>query len=249
VSEPITIVVSKSEPADACERLNSFAGINAVSGEVGTDYVWFPQKMKVGVERKTVSNLLGSLKDRQLSEQVGRGLASFDYYIILIEGEYREATDGFFEYHNPREPRADASGWAKTKWRYDAVTGMLFDFQLLGTRIVQCKMFDYARKIAMLASVTSAENHAFMRERQRPDLPPQVALGGKRYEDAIWALCALDACGPEIAQALLAHFGTLHAVVVAIASKSGVGNVLVKGKKIGTKRGDRMREAVLERFG
>lgn len=242
--EPITVIVSKSEPSDACDRLAAF-GINAVPGEAGSDYVWFPHRMKCAVERKTISNLLQSLSDRQLVEQTHRGVAQFDFYIILIEGEMHESPDGFFSYYSPRDPRADSMGVVKTKWRWEAVQGMLLDLQLLGAMVVQCKSFDYARKIAMLAATTTSEHHAFMSERQRPDLPAATALGGKLYSNAIWALCALDGCGPEIAMALLAHCGSLHAAVELIATDCST--VKVKGKSIGPKRAARLREAVLEK--
>lgn len=242
----ITVIVSKSEPADACDRLASF-GINAVPGEIGSDYVWFPQRMKCAVERKTVSNLLQSLADRQLVEQTHRGVKVFDFYIILIEGEMSETPDGFLGYYAPRDPRAEPNGMVKSKWRWEAVQGMILDLQLLGAMVVQCKSFEYARKVAMLAATTSASHHSFMSERQRPDLPASAALGGQLYSDVVWALCALPGCGPEIAMALLAHYGKLSDAIAGIASATGCSTVKVKGKSIGTKRADKLREAVNEK--
>lgn len=249
-----TIIVSRSEPDDICARL-TVLGLNAVRGEPGTDYVWFPHGLKFGIERKTVTNLLGSLKDRQLVEQAHRGVKDFDRYFILIEGEYRQNATGGFEFYSPRHPEAK-NGWVTSGWRYDAIDGMLLDLSLLGCIVVHCASFQHDRKIAAIVSNTSADNHKFIRERQRPDLPPSALLGGELYSDALWALMALPGCGPEVAQALIGQYGSLASVVdnltfVGEHAAPGVIRpefVAVNGKKLGKKRADRLREAVTQTF-
>lgn len=251
-----TVIVSRSEPEDACARLQTL-GLNAVPGEAGTDYVWFPHSLKFGIERKTVSNLLGSLKDRQLAEQAQRGIRAFDRYFLLIEGEMRSDPRGQLQWHSPRHPEADAGGWVTSGWRFDAVDGMLLDLALLGCIIVRAPMFGYDRKVAAIVANTCAPSHKFIRERQRPELPADAILYGDSYGDAVWALCALPGCGPEMAAALLGFYGSLGGVIQALSdwtnSPVPLGvvppeSVQVNGKKIGAKRAARLHDAVVAAF-
>ena len=239
------IIVSKSEPDEACPRLSSF-GLNAISGEAGTDYVWYPHGKQFGIERKTVSNLLGSLKDRQLVQQAHRGVKQFDRYFLLIEGDYRQGRTNKFEFHSPRHPEADRDGWVESGWLYEAIDGMLLELNLLSVFILNCQMFEYSRKISQVVNSTMAENKKFIREQMRPELPATAALGGEMYKNAVWALCALDGCGPKVAEALLQHYGSL-AKTVSLMAQGKVANVkLGSGRKIGKPLAKRLQAAVTE---
>lgn len=237
-----TVIVSKSEPDEACPKLSSF-GLNAFPGEAGTDYVWYPHGKVFGIERKTVTNLLGSLKDRQLVSQAHRGVTDFDRYFVLIEGETRQGRSGKFEFHSPRHPEADRDGWVESGWLYEAIDGMLLDLNLLGVFIIHCPMFEYARKISQVVNSTCAETKKFIREQMRPALPATAALGGEQYTDALWALCALDGCGPKVAEALLKKYGTLAKAIQAI-SKGQVASVMMEKRKIGRPLASRLQAAV-----
>lgn len=250
-----TVIVSKSEPQDHVQRLCAY-GLNAVAGEGGTDYVWWPQAQHWGIERKTVSNLLSSLKDRQLVEQTHRGAAQFDRYIILIEGEYRRSASGMVQYYSPRDPRADRVGWVESGLQYAALNGMLFDLQLIGNNVTVHHwpvLFDSPNAIAQIVRQTCSKTHKFIRERQRPDLPALAVLGGKLYADALWALMALPGCGAEVATALLNQYSTLDKTIFALALDGKyagiyVADVRVNGKRIGEKRATILREAVTMRL-
>lgn len=242
MTEQPLVIVSKSEPEDADARLGSY-GLNAVRGEAGTDYVWYPHTKTFGIERKTVTNLLQSLKDRQLVEQAHRGVKAFDRYFLLIEGQYREGKTGQFEFYTPRHPEAGTDGWVTSGWRYDAIEGMLLELNLLGVFILTCPLYEYPRKIAGVVNNTSAPEKQFIREQMRPILPPEAAMGGELYTDALWALCALDGCGPKIAEALLHEYGTLAEVVLMLSVGNGT-TVKVGNKRVGKKTIQRLQDAV-----
>ena len=244
--EPPMVIVSKSEPDEACPRLSSY-GLNAIPGEAGTDYVWYPHGKVFGIERKTVSNLLGSLKDRQLVQQAHRGVAEFDRYFVLIEGDTRQGRGGKYEFHSPRHPEADRDGWVESGWVYDAIDGMLLDLNLLGVFILHCPMFEYARKIAQVVNSTHAETKKFIREQQRPDLPATAALGGEMYKNSLWALCALDGCGPKVAEALLSEYKSLAVVIESLDHYSkSVAKVKLGKRTIGKALAERLHAAVTE---
>ena len=243
-TNPPIVIVSKSEPDEACPRLSAF-GLNAIPGEAGTDYVWYPHGKVFGIERKTVSNLLGSLKDRQLVQQAHRGVKDYDRYFVLIEGETRQGRTGRFEFHSPRHPEAGRDGWVESGWLYDAIDGMLLELNLLGVFILHCSMFEYARKIAQVVNSTTAENKSFIREQQRPLLPPTAALGGEMYKNAVWALCALDGCGPKVAEALIVNYKTLMKAVTAMGHGS-TAHVKLGKRTIGKALAKRLQTAVTE---
>ncbi len=235
------VIASQSEPKEAVPKLIAL-GLNALSGEAGSDYVWYPRGQQWAIERKTVNNLLGSLSDRQLVEQTHRGSEQFDRYIILIEGEFHRNARGLLEY-----------GDFESKWQYSSVFGMIFALTMVGTNVSVINwpvMYDSPYAIANIVAASSNARTGFTSERQRPDLPPTAALGGKLYGDALWSLCALPGCGPEVATALLQEFGTLGKVVWALASSNGgiVADVKVNGKRIGEKRAARLRDAVNTKF-
>lgn len=247
------VIVSKSEPEDACARLQSY-GLNAIPGEAGTDYVWFPHTLRFGIERKTVTNLLGSLKDRQLVEQAQRGIREFDRYFLLIEGEMRRDARGQLQFYAPRHPEADGMGWVTSGWRWDSVDGMLLDFSMLGVIVTHAPSFGYDRKIAAIVGNTCAESHKFIRERQRPTLPAENILRGDLYNDAVWALCALPGIGPEVAEAIIAEYGTLANAIDQMAGGecAGLGcefeDLKVNGKTLGKKRAKKIRDVLWHDF-
>lgn len=201
----------------------------------------------------TVSNLLGSLADRQLVEQTHRGAKQFDRYIILIEGAYTRKANGKLAYQSPGDPRSTADGWVESKWDYASVAGILFALQLVGDKrniLVHHwpVMYDAPTAIASIVQQTSSDDGArFTRERQRPDLPAIAVLGGELYSDALWALMALPGVGAEVAEALLKQHGSLYNVVLNAVSND-FANVKVNGKRLGDKRAEKITTAITTSF-
>jgi hypothetical protein len=244
------VIVSKSEPEDAPPRLTTL-GLNAVSGEGGSDYVWYPHTKTFAIERKTITNFLQSLKDRQLVEQAQKGTRLFDRYFLLIEGDFREEADGHLAFHAPKHPEAGVDGWVYSGWLYASVEGMLVELALLGVTTLRCRMFQYDRRVAGVVLNTSRIDHqGFIRERMRPMLPPDMAFASKLYTDAVWALCALDGCGPKVATALLNEYKSLDEVIMHLSGRVKVKGIrpasvrLSTGKRIGKALEERLRRAV-----
>lgn len=244
MSDLILVSPSEQRHQDQAAKLQAY-GLNAVVAEGGTDYVWFPHGMKFGIERKTISNLLSSLKDRQLVEQAQKGSTSFDRYMLLLEGEYGRVPNGKLKYFNPGQPGAQ-NGWVESGWLYDAVDSMLTEMQIgLGVVLLhEPVMFESARKIASVVQTTSNGDHKFLKERQRPDLGVRALLGGKLYTDAVWALSALPGVGSEVAEAMLAQYGSLAKAIEQAADPVALSEVKINGKRLGVKRAERIAEAV-----
>ena len=97
---------------------------------VATDFQWDgwgpSGRVLVGVERKTISDLLDSVRSHRLAGgQVGRALDCYDYYYLIVEGPWRRAEGGMLEigfpWHQP-----------KGQFRYAEVSHFLNRLRFLG---------------------------------------------------------------------------------------------------------------------
>src|SRR3990167_5083528 len=93
-SPSLIIVVDEREPKEAVGRLREF-GLDAHSAllEAG-DYAFYPHGLVVLIERKTISDLLGSLSSKRMVEQARRMVSQADRSFILREGEFRRLPSG-----------------------------------------------------------------------------------------------------------------------------------------------------------
>jgi len=206
-NKPVCLVDDR-EPPWAIERLSRY-GLLAVSSHLQAgDYMFFPHGMAAVIERKTVSNLLGSMSTRQIVTQAHRMLEiNKSLPILLVEGQYSYHPGGNLQYLNPKDPRSNKEGWVISEWSWDSFTGMMLDLQAMGLILHHCPIYgEFPKEIARLVVNLSKENHVWIRERERPT----VMAASKQYRNAIWALSAFDGIGPETAEALLAEFGTVY---------------------------------------
>lgn len=220
-----TIWVDEREPAGTVQALRNL-GLDASMTRLDSgDYLFYSRGRRVLVERKTVSNLLGSLKG-QLSEQAQRMLKDADVSVLLVVGEFRRDPDGYLSFRTN-------GMWMKSGWLYASVMSILIELQLAGLIVVYwAPVSDYAKALLQLMSAFDREEFAFLRMRQRPE---------PTYSDAVWALCALPGLGPRSAAALLEEFGSLYAV--ACASVEDLASVKINGRRLGTARARRLWEA------
>ena len=119
-----------------------------VSG-VATDFQFtgYGEKSEVlvGIERKTISDLLDSIRTHRLGGgQVGRALDCYDYYYLIVEGPWRRAEGGMLEigwpWHQP-----------KGQFRYAEVSHFLNRLSFLGGVHVW-RTFDCDETVATLVN-------------------------------------------------------------------------------------------------
>lgn len=217
--------VDEREPDGTVEALRDLGLDASVTRLDCGDYLFYSRGRRVLVERKTVSNLLGSLKG-QLSEQAQRMLNSADISVLLVTGEFRRDPDGYLSFRTN-------GMWMKSGWPYASVMSILIELQLAGLIVVYwAPMSDHAKALSQLVPAFDREDFSFLRTRQRPE---------PTYSDAVWALCALPGLGPKSAAALLETFGSLYAV--ACASVEELASVTINGRRFGTARARRLWEA------
>src|SRR3990167_4348942 len=93
------VLVDDREPEGQTQRLQDF-GLEAVSTRLETgDYQTFPHGLNVLIERKTISNALGSLATKQFQEQMQKMLAAGDLVVLFREGAFLRDGTGLLSYY------------------------------------------------------------------------------------------------------------------------------------------------------
>ena len=242
-SSSLIVIVDEREPVDADSRLREF-GLEAHRAYLDAgDYAFYPHGLVVLIERKTISDLLGSLSSRRMVEQARRMVSQADRSFILREGEFRRLPSGHVGYWSPTDPRA-RDNWVESGWSWDSFTGMMIDLQLLGIDFIDCPVWgSYAAEIARVVTNVSKDDHKWLRERGRPE----VSTIDSTYRDSVWSLCAHTGIGPEYAQGLLAELGTEYNVVrKAVEEPDELAKVKIGRASLGTKRANRLRDGLLQ---
>lgn len=117
---------------------------------LSTDFQWTGEGQKsavlVGVERKTISDLLESIRTHRLGGgQVGRALDCYDYYYLIVEGPWRRGEGGMLEIGWPwHEP--------KGQFRYAEVGHFLDRMRVFGGVLVW-RTFDQDETVATLVDL------------------------------------------------------------------------------------------------
>ena len=244
----LVVIVDDREPQVAAERLREF-GLAAVGGRLDAgDYACYPHGLSVGIERKTMSNLLQSLANKQMVGQAHKMVANYDIAFLLREGAFRRSPAGAIEYYSPRDPRA-VDDWVLSGWSWDSFQGIMIDLQMMGIRLIDCPVLgEYPMEIARLVTNLSKDQHRWIKDRQRPDV---VALD-KQWRNAVWALSAFDGIGPDTVKPLHERYGSHYCVVRAAVEwpDEFAETVIVRTEKrtarLGKKLAYRLREELLE---
>ena len=233
VKDDLLVIVDSREPKFIGEQLKSFGLTVAEDTLVAGDFCFFPHGLKVGIERKTTSDLLNSLRDNRMVSQAHKMIATYDVALLLIEGRYDRAPNGIVTYESK-------TGWQESGWSWDSFTGMMLDLKWMGLLQHQCMSGDAAREIARLVGSLCKESHSWIRSRERPT----VMSIDPQWRHAMWSLMAFPGVGGEWSDAMLKDKGSYSQVVHSTAEELA-GVVTVKDgktKKFGMKRAAKLRK-------
>ena len=237
-----SVLVDDREPPRIAERLAALGLTVSTTRLPHGDYQTFAHGLNVIIERKTISNLLGSMSDRQIVAQAHGMVDEADLAILLREGAFRRSITQQVEYHDPRHPQADQAGWVRTGWAWSSFQGMMFDLALMGILIWDTLDLGHAPEdIAIIVGSLHQDQHRWIRERQRPN----VLTADKTYRNVVWALCAFNGIGPDTAHDLL--MGRCYADVIAAASDDP--DALTKINGFGKVRAKSLHEEVTTQYG
>jgi ERCC4-type nuclease len=150
------------------------------------------------VERKTPSDLLGSIHDGRLFSQAAAMRQITPWCYLVITGVL---------YHN-REGHVICNGLGKTEWDWNAVQGALLTVQELGVGVIPCwGDDDYEAAVTRLANRSRGEAHVARR-------------GVKLLGPGETALAELPGIGIERVKSLLQFCGSPAWALVALSDSS-----------------------------
>lgn len=228
-SDNLLVIVDSREPGFIGDQLRSF-GLTVVIDTLNAgDFCFFPHGLKVGIERKTVSDLLNSLKDNRMVSQAHKMISTYDVAMLLIEGRYDRSPNGMVIYESK-------TGWQESGWSWDSFTGMMLDLKWMGLLQHQCMSGGAATEIARLVGSLCKESHSWIRSRERPS----ILTIDPQWRNVMWGLMAFKGVGNEWADALLKGLGSYGTVVSATAEE--LAEVSDGKKKFGMKRAVRLRK-------
>ena len=240
------IFIDDREPPRIADQLAAYGCTVSTGHFESGDYILYPHGLSIGIERKTISNMLGSMSTNQIVTQAHRLIESFDLAIILREGAFRRGSSENLEYHDPKHPDSDATGWIKSGWAWSSWQGMQFDLQLMGLLVWDCPVLgEAARDLAAIAASLQQDSHKWIKERERPNV---LALD-RQWRDIIWAGCAFQGMGPETVEAVIRQLGSYAIFIDWAANRpDDLAALKVNGRKLGVKA-QGLHKQVTEKYG
>lgn len=196
----------------------------------GADVCWRTRGRWIGVQRKTVPDLVASVNDKRLGGQVSR-MAGLDMAVLLIEGEPRWTIEGqMMNVMAGGAGGAGGRGLTKRQWR-----GVLWSVGLKGIVVGYTRNLpETVDWIKDLHAWTQKAGHSSLQGRE-PVYAPWGSAGSEDYQRHL--LMGLPGVGVELADRIRARFdGVPWAWTVGIEE-------LMEVEGIGKKKAETMMKA------
>jgi ERCC4-type nuclease len=183
---PDDILVSPSEP----DVVRSLGTCSAVPELHGVDLCWTGPGGLVGVQRKQLGDLVRSVRDGRLAEQVAR-MHLLDVRVLVVEGVARWSASGHLLTAHPSISR-------------DALRGVLWSAQQRGLWVLRTEdVHDTVAAVAHLRRWIAKRRHVSTERRPAsPDDPGSRAWG-------VHLLQSFPLVGPVVAGSIWDHFGAV----------------------------------------
>jgi len=185
--KPVEIVVDSREASSRIgEALSALPGVSVQTAELSSgDYLVAPG---VAVERKEALDLIASILDRRLFEQVGKMLGEHDRAIVLVEGDpYKTGRDVAVE----------------------AIDGALAWLACLsGVHVMYSPSLAVTPRLLWRMAVQLRHGLGY-------EIPLRGNKPKQPWAQAQFIVEGLPGVGPTTARALVAHFGSARAVLCA----------------------------------
>lgn len=208
VHEPIAILDELSKLGSKGQKLPLKTG----------DYYFFSHDAKkVLIERKTVTDLLNSLKDGSLQNQVERLVLESDYPFLLIEGYWTSTRDNFIKH------TAGTSGWDWVKVQMYLTTIQLSGVYILYTTNHKTTA---ATVLGLYKYFQKKEHTSLSRARVLSIFPKDINARRVKF------LSVIPGIGPEIAKRILDRFtGPANAILAwdeDLLAIRGIGDITLR---------------------
>ena len=194
----VSVIIDNREPAWI--KALSFGGAPTATTtlDTGDFLVATSDGALLGIERKTSDDLLGTLKEQRLFNQLTRLKDSTPWAYLLISGPFHPNNAGMVV--TTRE----------TGWRWEAIQGALLTIQELGIHIIYASDDTDVEGTIIRLGKRNRNGVPVLPARQPNILTPGEAM-----------LCALPGIGIEKLDALLEHCGTPAWALFCLTAEDG----------------------------
>lgn len=186
-----SVMIDSREPA-RIQKL-TFGGVPTVvtALDAGDVLVATGDSAMLSIERKTPTDLLGTIKAGRLFPQITRMIDLTPWRYLVIEGDWRRSTHGRVEVR-----RGAWAQWDETGWQWSAVQGALLTAQEMGVYVIQCGDGQFEDAVIRLAKRSRGEKTV------APPRLPNVLSNGEAI------IAGLPGIGMDRMGAVLDHCGT-----------------------------------------
>lgn len=214
------ILISPAEPP----VLKAIGTVSAIPEKFGADFYWLTEAgLSVGVQRKEVKDLVNSLHNGLLGKELSKMKAgNLDIIILLIEGNFRWATNG---------TSGAVTGWSKVQLR-----GLTYSMQSQGFWVLSTdSREDTIESLSQLKKYLDKNNHSLVATR-----PKATSSWGKasNRDWAIHLLQSFDGVSVVTAGAIFDHFEGVPLAWTITRDQ------MIEVKGVGAKRADTLMEAI-----
>lgn len=209
------LLVSSTEPP----ALKTLGRSSMLPEQFGADFLLPLQGRMIGVQRKTVGDLIASVTDGRLAKEVAQ-LTRCDLSVLIVEGRPKWSTEGELLGQHDKAHR----------WTRNAHRSLLWSMRDRGIWVEHSD--DPADTVAAVTNL-----HAWLTKDKHSSLdrrPGPVSVWG-RADHGDWArhlLMGFDGLGPEIAGRIVEHFGgvplTWKVTAEELAEVPGLGAKRIK---------------------
>ena len=213
------ILIDKREPESIKRSIMSACELAGITYEVlllkFADFVISPERADaplIGIERKTVSDMVGSLASGRLETQLTGVKESYDYCYLLVEGD--------LTYNRVEGKLLLSVRGMQTKWPFLTIHNFLAGLHLRG--------MSWQHTGSLSESVTWMLGfHEMLTKGPVERIPASSKKAREQPSPALSILCAIPGIGPKAAKALLARFHSVAALSMSddsiIQSVDGIG--------------------------
>ena len=168
------ITIDDREPDHVYQKLTALGEVDCLVGrlEFG-DYAWDCPTGFVKVERKSVTDLLGSMTTGRLNDQLRNLVTASHIPILLIEGKIGENLRGKVDVTRGHS--------FHSQWSFSAVDNLLLSWQLAGVYIAHAPTLARTpERILSLYNLTQKEEHSALNRQKiinlKEDKPPVTTM-------------------------------------------------------------------------
>jgi ERCC4-type nuclease len=219
------VLISATEPA----ALRAIGQVNEYAEQHGCDIFFVARGKKIGIQRKEIKDLFGSIEYGRLQNQMDK-MTNLDDAYLIVEGEPRFSTDGKVMGKRYGQP-----------WNRDRYVGVLIGVQHRGLHVLHTK--DLAGTIHLVQYLEKwhlKEEHSMLRGAARQGPTTLFGSSPTQREFAVHFLTGIPGVGSKMAGAIFDMYGLPLQLTVTVDD-------LVKVPGIGKAKAARIMRAFQER--